>query len=37
MAAESAAAIGAQNESAKYNLAQPFSHDRSFIPMFVRL
>ena len=25
-----------QNESAKYNLAHPFSHDRSFIPMFLR-
>ena len=24
-----------QNESARYNLAHPFSHDRSFIPMFV--
>ena len=25
----------AQNESARYNLAHPFSHDRSFIPMFM--
>ena len=22
-----------QNESARYNLAQPFSHDRSFMPI----
>ena len=24
-----------QNESARYNLAHPFSHDRSFIPKSV--
>ena len=24
-----------QNESARYNLAHPFSHDRSFIPCFL--
>ena len=24
-----------QDESARYNLAHPFSHDRSFIPMFM--
>ena len=30
-----AARDGHQNESARYNLAHPFSHDRSLIPMFV--
>ena len=28
--------VDPQNESARYNLAHPFSHDRSFIPMFVQ-